>query len=128
MNLTQTVETFGQENQTWLDSAHGTDSARSVTIDITKGFVSGTHYPTGTLPSGIPLGIVTSSGKYGLYDHTASDGRQTFVGLLFISQKVGIGDIIAPMIEHCRVNTSLLPFALIDSYALAAAQGRIEFI
>jgi hypothetical protein len=127
MDLSQRVETFGQEDQTWLDSAHGTDSARSITIDITKGFVAATHFPTGTLPSGTKLAKVTASGKYGLYDDAASDGRQTLVGLLFTSQKIGTGDVIAPLFEHGRVNQAKLPFT-IDAAGIADVIGRIEFV
>jgi len=127
MDLSQRVETFGQEDQTWLDSAHGTDAARSITIDITKGFVAGTHYPAGHLPSGTPLGKVTASGKFGLYDDAASDGRQTLVGHLFTSQKVGTGDLIAPLFEHGRINAAKLPFAG-DAAGKADVAGRIEYI
>lgn len=128
MDLNIYTETFGQEDQSWLDSEEGTDNAMSGTIDITKGFVSGTHYPNGYLPSGTPLGKVTASGKYGLYDGAASDGRQTFFGLLLTSQKVGSGDIIAPIYTGPgRVNSSALPFA-VDSAGKTAAAGRIFFI
>lgn len=128
MNLTPVTETFGQEDQSWLDSEEGTDNAMSVTIDISKGFVANTHYPAGFIPSGTPLGKVTASGKYGLYDDTASDGRQTLVGLLLTSQKVGTGDIVAPLYTGPgRVNSNALPFA-VDAAGKTDATGRIFFI
>lgn len=126
MDLTPRVETFGQENQTWLDSAHGTDAAISGTVDLTKGFVAGTHYPNGDLPSGIPLGKVTESGKYGLYDDTATDGRQDFVGHLFTTVRAR-GAVIVPILVHGRINRSLLPFA-IDDAAVADVAGRIQYV
>jgi Bacteriophage lambda head decoration protein D len=128
MDLNIYKETFGQENQTWLDSEEGTDNAMSVTVDITKGFVAGTHYPNGYLPSGTPLGKVTASNKYGLYDDAASDGRQTLVGLLLTGQKVGTGDLVAPLYTGPgRVNSALLPFT-VDAAGKTDAAGRIFFI
>lgn len=128
MDLNVYTETFGQENQSWLDSESGTDNAMSGTIDITKGFVAGTHYPNGYLPSGTMLGRVTSGGKFGLYDDAASDGRQTLFGLLLTSQKVGTGDIIVPIFTGPgRVNAAALPFT-VDAAGKADVAGRIFFI
>jgi hypothetical protein len=126
MDLTPRVETFGQDDQTWLDSAHGTDAAISGTVDLTKGFVAGTHYANGDLPSGTPLGKVTASGKYGLYDDTATDGRQTLVGHLFTSVKAR-GDVIGAVLVHGRINRSRLPFA-IDDAGVADVAGRIQYV
>lgn len=66
MILSQKVETFGVEDQTWLASAHGTDAPRSITLD-TSAFTAGTHYPNGYFLSGIPLGKITATRKYGPY-------------------------------------------------------------
>jgi hypothetical protein len=74
MNLSPTTETFYQDDQTWLGSAHGTSSARSITLD-TSAFTSGTHYPNGYFPSGLPLGKITSSGKYGPYGASPSEAQ-----------------------------------------------------
>lgn len=126
MDLTPRVETFGQEDQTWLDSAHGTDAAISGTVDLTKGFVAGTHYPNGDLPSGTALGKVTATGKYGLYDDTATDGRQTLVGHLFTSVKAR-GDVIGAVLVHGRINRARLPFA-IDDAGVADVAGRIQYV
>jgi hypothetical protein len=72
MILTPTTEAFTQEDQRWLGSAHGTDSARSVTLD-TSAFTSGTHYPNGFFPSGLPLAKITASGLYGPYASRTSE-------------------------------------------------------
>jgi hypothetical protein len=66
MDLSQRTETFGQDDQSWLGSAHGTEMARSITLD-TSAFTSGTHYPNGYFPSGLAVGKITASGKYGPY-------------------------------------------------------------
>lgn len=64
MDLSVRSETFGADDQTWLGSAHGTSSARSITLD-TSAFTAGTHYPDGYFKSGLPLGKITASGLYG---------------------------------------------------------------
>lgn len=51
-------------------------------------FTAGTHYPNGFLPSGLVLGRVTTGGRLGPYDNTATDGRQTAVGFLYNSTRV----------------------------------------
>ena len=72
MDLTLRTETFGQDDQSWLGSAHGTDTARSITLD-TSAFTANTHYPNGFLPSGLPLAKITASGKYGPYAGQTSE-------------------------------------------------------
>lgn len=67
MNLSPVVEQFGQEDQSWLASAHGTSSARPVTIDVTT-LTADVHYPNGFLPSGTPLAKLTASGLFAPYD------------------------------------------------------------
>jgi hypothetical protein len=62
--LTQTSETFQNEDQSWLGSARGTDSTRSVTLK-TSTFTSGTHYPNGFLPSGLALALPTTGANAG---------------------------------------------------------------
>ena len=64
MFLTQTSETFQNEDQSWLGSARGTDSTRSVTLK-TSTFTAGTHYPNGFFPSGLALALPTSGANAG---------------------------------------------------------------
>ena len=129
MDLSLKTETFGGDNQSWLDSAHGQDAATSITIvsGAAGGFTPATHYATGTLPSGTPLGKINASGKYGLYNGAASDGRETLVGFLLTAQKIGTSDIVAPLLRHGRVNRAALPFA-IDTDGATDVAGRIDFI
>lgn len=87
-----TVQTISLDDKPALASAKGTDTVRSITLDLTKGFVSGTHYADGYVLSMIPLGRITAAvGQYGVYDDTASDGRQTCVGFLFGREKFPAG-------------------------------------
>lgn len=129
MDLSLKTETFGADDQSWLDSAHGQDAAISITIvpGAGGGFTAGTHYPTGHLPSGTKLGKITASGKYGLYDDAAGDGRNTLVGFLLTAQKIGTGDVVAPLLVHGRINEAALPFT-IDAAGKADVAGRIQFV
>ena len=129
MDLSLRTETFGQDDQSWLGSAHGTDNAVPVTLDKSL-FTSGTHFPDGYFKSGIALGKVTATGKYGPYDDAASDGRQVAVGLLFTSVPVRTSadiDPVGAMLLHCFVRTANLPIA-IDAAGKADVAGRIIFI
>lgn len=72
MDLSMRTEAFSFDDQSWLGSAHGTDAARTITLD-TSAFTEGTHYPNGYFPSGLPLGKITSSGKYGPYGASTSE-------------------------------------------------------
>lgn len=66
MDLTVNSTTFGQGNQTWLGSRHGTQSCRTVTI-AKASLTANTHYPNGYIPSGTPLAKATSGTYSGLY-------------------------------------------------------------
>jgi len=54
----------------------------SVTLDLSK-FTRGTHFADGFVRSGEPLGKITATGRYGPYDATADDGRETCAGFLW---------------------------------------------
>jgi hypothetical protein len=66
MDLSLRSDSYTNDDQSWLGSAHGTSSARTVTLQ-TSLFTANTHYPNGYFPSGIPLGKVTATGLYGPY-------------------------------------------------------------
>lgn len=79
-------QTFGSSDQSWLVDP---DYAGKVgcTVDLSKfggsqltGWTSGLQ---GIIPAGTALGLVTATGKVGPYDDAASDGTQTFAGILW---------------------------------------------
>ncbi|MEU8136586.1 hypothetical protein [Streptodolium elevatio] len=72
MDLSLRTETWGQDDQSWLGSQHGTEAARTITLDVSK-FTANTHYPDGYFKSGLPLGKVTATGLYGPYGGRASE-------------------------------------------------------
>lgn len=67
MDLSQQVTEYTSEDQSWLGSAHATDTAETVTLDITK-FDLVTAFPNGFIPSGVCIAKVAATGKYGPYD------------------------------------------------------------
>jgi hypothetical protein len=128
MNLTQTTESFGQDDQSWLASAHGTSNARSITLD-TSAFTSGTHYPNGYFPSGLPLGKITATGKYGPYNDAASDGTEVLAGFLMTAVDAPSVNTIDPqgaLLWHGAVIEAKLPVA-VNANGKADVAGRLTF-
>lgn len=66
MDLTLRTESFNVDDPSWLGSRHGLGEAVSVTLD-TSAFTAAVHYPDGFFKSGIALGRITATGKYGPY-------------------------------------------------------------
>lgn len=129
MDLSLTTQTFGVDDQSWLGSEHGTQATEPVTLD-TSTFTAGTHYPDGYFKSGLPLGKITATGKYGLYNGAATDGTETLVGFLFAAVKAPASntvDVAGAMLVHGKVRTSRLPVA-VDAAGQADVAGSIRFI
>lgn len=131
MDLSLKVESFTQDRRDWLGSAHGTDAPVSVTLDVSK-FTKATHYPDGYIKSGFPLGKITTGGKYGPYDDTATDGRQTLAGFLFTAQdvdarKVASTSVVGSMLIHCFIREAKLPVP-VDANGKADVAGRVIFV
>ncbi|MEV0608120.1 head decoration protein [Polymorphospora rubra] len=129
MNLTQRTESFGQGNQSWLAGPHGTDANIGVTLD-TSTFTAGTHYPDGYFISGIPLGKITATGKYGPYASGASDGRETLVCFLMNDVKapaVTTQDPVGAGFMHGGIVEANLPIS-VDSAGKVDVAGRIWFV
>ncbi|MEW1867038.1 head decoration protein [Streptomyces caelestis] len=111
MDLSLTTQTFGADDQSWLGSMHGTQATESITLDVST-FTAGTHYPAGYFKSGIPLGRITATGKYGPYNGAAADGTETLVGFLYAAVKAPAAnttDVAGAMLVHGKVVASRLP-------------------
>lgn len=129
MDLSLKTEQFGSDDQSWLGSAHGTDATETVVLD-TSTFTAGTHYPDGYFKSGLPLGKITATGKYGPYSDAAADGRQTLIGFLFAAVPAPTDNTIDPagaMLTHGKVRASRLPVA-VDAAGQADVAGTIRFV
>ncbi|MEV6836775.1 head decoration protein [Streptomyces sp. NPDC051133] len=130
MILAQTTEQFGSDDQSWLGSAHGTDATETISLD-TSTFTPGTHYPDGYFKSGIPLGQITATKKFGPYDNAATDGRQTLVGFLFAAVKAPADNTLDPngaMLTHGKVRESRLPLGAVDAAGHTDVAGSIRFV
>ncbi|WP_432160770.1 head decoration protein [Streptomyces sp. NRRL F-5630] len=129
MILAQVTERFGSDDQSWLGSAHGTDSTETIVLD-TSTFTAATHYPDGYFKSGIPLGLITAGGKYGPYDAAAEDGRGTLVGFLFAAVKAPADNTLDPaaaLLTHGKVRESRLPVP-VDADGKTDVAGSIRFV
>jgi hypothetical protein len=129
MDLSIRSETFDADDQTWLGSAHGTSSARSITLD-TSAFTEGTHYPDGFFMSGLPLGKITASGKYAPYNGAAADGTETLAGFLLTPVKAPAAtttDVVGALLMHGFVVEANLPVA-VDAAGKTDVAGRITFV
>lgn len=122
MDLSIRRESFGQDDQSWLGSAHGTNAAQTITLDVST-FTAGTHYPDGHLKSGLPLQDL-GNGKFGLWT-ALSD----LAGFLFTPVKAPADSatpVGAALLEHGRVIAAKLPVS-VDAAGQATAAGRIIF-
>ena len=129
MDISVRDQVFGSENRAWLGSQHGTESNRSITLDVST-FTEATHYPDGFIPSGIVLGEITATGLFGPFDPNAEDGRDTAAGHLFNSIPVSAGatNLGAPLLDHGAVVESKLPAASgLDATAKADLAGQIRY-
>ncbi|NEW49340.1 potassium transporter [Nocardia cyriacigeorgica] len=122
MQLSPRVESWSAGNLSWLGSAHGTNSARTVTINITAAAAKITN---GVIKSGEPLAIV--SGLAVPYASGASDGSQILAGFLLTDVAVvtGAGNVVAPLLDHGRVILTKLPSAVA---ANATTSGQFVFV
>jgi hypothetical protein len=79
MEHTQRTESYHVADPTGLGSRHGLGEAVSVTLD-TSMFTPELHYPDGYFKSGIAIGRVTATGKYGPYSGTTEEVQLITVG------------------------------------------------
>lgn len=120
MQLNAVQESWGSENQTWLGSAHATDSCQTVTLDGTKLAA----FAGKTIPSGIPL----KKGDGGKFEPVTAAG-DTLAGFLFTSQSwKGAGDVVAPMLDHGRVKVDNLPEGAFDVTTLTTANPHFVIV
>jgi hypothetical protein len=75
---------YANEDRRWIKTLLGYDQCRSITLDVST-FAAGHLAATGAIPSGVVLGKITATGKYGPYDTDGADGRQVAAGFLFNS-------------------------------------------
>lgn len=112
MQFSRETEQFTTDNQTWLGSRHGTDVARTVTID---GSSLGAF--DGFIPSGIPL-KEAGDGRYA----PVVGAEDVLAGFLLTPQALhGNGDVVAPLLDRGRIRAARLPDQAFDITTLTAA-------
>lgn len=130
MDISVKQTNYQTEDRSWLASAHGTEATETVTLDVST-FTAGTHYPNGFIPSGMALGKITATGKYGPYVDAAGDGRTTLVGHLFSGVKVRTDadiDAAGAMLTHGQVVEAKLPANHgVDANGKVDVTGRIRY-
>lgn len=117
------------ENRSWLRGPHGTEPGANASITLDIPAFAGLH-PNGFVPSGIVLGKITASGKYGPYDPAGLDGTETAAGLLFGSLTVEDGATVVggALVNHAYVNAAKLPLASGKGALDAAARAELTHI
>jgi hypothetical protein len=125
-----TTETTSTANRRWLLSTYGTETNKTITLDIAQ-FGAGTYTEAANgvpnvIPSGTPLGKVTASGLYGPYDSAASDGTNTFAGLLETDTAFNTGStrVGAALRIVGDIDVSQLPVA----FTVPAAANRTDHL
>ncbi|NUV54564.1 head decoration protein [Streptomyces coelicolor] len=125
-----TTEVTTTASRPWLLSTYGTETNKTITLDLAQ-FGEGTYTEAANgvpnvIPSGTPLGKVTASGLYGPYDSAASDGTQTFAGLLETDTAFNTGStkVGAAMRIVGDVNVAKLPV----EFTVPAAANRTDHI
>jgi hypothetical protein len=129
---------FTAEDLTWNITPPENEFFLAGTLDLSK-FTAAQHWPSGYLPSGTLLGVVTAGGLLGPYLDAAVDGRQTAVGVLRHSiqvvryvggatkTKVGCAYMVHGMVSQAR-----LPFTVGNAagggYVDAAARADLPLI
>lgn len=116
MELSIRKSSVGQDDRTWLGTAHGTQSTTSITLDLTT-FDRATHAPEGWLKSGLPLMILREENGqdiYGLFVNGAAAPGNTLEGYLFATVEAPAGATLlgGALYWHGRVITAKLPVAV----------------
>lgn len=114
-DISVTSTAYQVENRSWMLSQWGQGPGENPSIVLDKSaFTEATHYENGYFPSGLPLGKITASGKYGPYDNAALDGRETLAGFLHSSVKAPTGDVDpgGALVDMGVIKESKLPIAI----------------
>lgn len=117
------------DDPSWIGSGHGTDTNKTVTLDISK-FDAETHYPNGFLPSGLPLGKITATGLYGPYDAAVdpADGTENLDCFLYspLTVESGVTAVSGAGFTHGPIVEANLPIE-VDAGGKADVAARIWF-
>ena len=122
MNIAQTTETWGNEDLSWLGSAHGTTMTDSVTIDralMTAGWLT-----DGVVPAGAILRRVAATGRWAPWA-----GGDDIAGILVSPVMVGAsGNPQGAVMRHGQVIIAKLPATSGYAAGVPATLPLIQFV
>lgn len=105
MNLAQTTETWGNEDLSWLGSAHGLEMSDSVTLD--RDTMTAAWLTDGVVPAGAIVRRNNASGRYRPFADAGADGP---TGILIGPVMTGAaGNPVGAVIRHGQVIIAKLP-------------------
>ena len=127
MDLAPKRTDYTSDSKEWLGSAHGVDNADPVTLDAALMLAV---FTDGNVPSGVVLGRVTATGRYGPYNNAAVDGREVARGHLFNPMKVETGrNVVGAMLRHGHVVEAKLPTNHgLDAAAKTDLAGQVIYV
>ena len=113
-------ESIGAGDQSWLLSRHGTDVAKTATLDPTAW---SDKTADGRIKSGEPFGVV--SGLAVPYNSGGSGGAEVLAGFILTDTPVvaGAGNVTFPGVWHGRIKLSKLPSVVLAG-AAATSTGQ----
>lgn len=117
------------ENRSWLRGPHGTEPGANANITLHLPAFAGLH-PNGFIPSGILVGKITATEKFGPYDPAATDGTETAAGLLFgsLTAEADATVVGGALVNHAYVNADKLPIQSGKGALDAAARADLTHI
>lgn len=122
MNLTPVTESWGNEDLSWLGSAHGLEMADSITID--RAAMDAAWLADGVIPAGVILRRVNATGRWAPF--AAGDG---VAGILIGPVMTGgAGNPQGAVISHGQVIIAKLPATSGYGAGVAAALPLVQFI
>lgn len=122
MNLTPVTESWGNEDLSWLGSAHGLEMSDSVTLD--RAAMTAAWVTDGVVPAGAIVRRVNATGRYAPF--AAGDGP---AGIVIGPVRVGAsGNPVGAVIRHGQVIIAKLPATSGYGAGVAAALPLVDFV
>ena len=131
MSTDLAIETINETEGTdyrWLGAPNENPRGISASLDLTEAGGLLPHLtPLGTVRSGIAVGQITESELYGLYDPTATDGREVLAG--FVRTDVNVFTQKGKVQASGKSPFSLMKHGLVVvKYLPIAAQRSITYL
>lgn len=132
MDITVKKAAFQSEDRSWVAQDSVKEKGRlNATLDVST-FTEATHFPNGYIPSGVLLGRITATGKFGPYDAAATDGREVADSFLWNATPASVGgpdQVVARWVGPGVVNETRLPASSgIDAAAKTDLAAWFKFV